>query len=150
MIGAGHVSMDLRGGEWLRGRKQIRQFICHLTLAGGARERRHREDIRNALSSELGACPVYRRAERNSIILSETLGPLPTLKNLNLEYRKRRRFFCISRNCDGCFLSEFVSGTLLAQKHRNFAGLNIGSHGKRVWSNGFMFPTLDWFALASV
>ena len=133
----------------LRDTKQKKQFICHLTLAGGARERRHREDIRNALSSELEACPVYRRAERNSIILSETLGPLPTLKNLNLEYRKRRRFFCISRNCDGCFLRGFASGTFLARKRLDFAGLNIGLQGERTWGNGFMFPRLDWFAILS-
>jgi hypothetical protein len=68
------------------------------------------------------------------VIRRRVCRPLSPHFVLNLEYRKSQRFFCISWNCDGCFLSGFLSGTLLAQKHHNFAGLNIDSHGKRAWA----------------
>jgi hypothetical protein len=55
--------------------------------------------------------------------------PLSLHYVLNLEYRKSGQFFCISRNCDGCFLTGFVSGTFLAQKHRDIAGLGSGQAG---------------------
>jgi hypothetical protein len=68
---------------------------------------------------------------------------------LNLEYRKSERIFCISRNRDSCFLREFLSGTLLAQKHHKIAGLSTGHAGSVAWPNGYTFPTSDWFATSS-
>jgi hypothetical protein len=111
------------------------------------REPRHREDIQNALSTGLGTGPEFIEGANGIRSFGEKLGLVQTLNNLNLKYRKRRRYFCISRNCDGCFLSEFLSGTLLAQKHHNFACLNIGSREKRAPGNGSCF--LEWIGLQS-